>query len=66
MGSGLGYKAVVNPDEGNFNELLGKVKAKLASRGARGIIGMGKQFRVFDDDNSRSLSQSEFTKAMKE
>ena len=27
---------------------------------------MGKQFRIFDDNNSRSLDISEFTKAMKE
>ena len=27
---------------------------------------MGKQFRIFDDDNSRSLDQYEFKKAMKE
>lgn len=26
----------------NVNELIAKVSAKLASRGARGIIGMGK------------------------
>jgi len=50
----------------NMNEVLGKVRAKLASRGARGIIGMGKQFKIFDDDNSRSLDQYEFKKAMKE
>ena len=50
----------------NTNELFAKVKAKLASRGARGIIGMGKQFKIFDDDNSRSLDQYEFKKAMKE
>jgi len=48
------------------NELLDKVRAKLASRGARGIIGMGKQFKIFDDDNSRSLDVHEFKKAMKE
>jgi Ca2+-binding EF-hand superfamily protein len=48
------------------NEVLAKVKAKLASRGARGLIGMGKQFRIFDDNNSRSLDFYEFTKAMKE
>jgi len=42
------------------------VKAKLASRGGRGIIGMGKQFKIFDDNNSRSLDFYEFTKAMKE
>lgn len=27
---------------------------------------MGKQFKIFDDDNSRNLDFSEFTKAMKE
>jgi len=42
------------------------VRTKLASRGARGIIGMGKQFKIFDDNNSRSLDFYEFTKAMKE
>lgn len=50
----------------NVNELLSKVKTKLASRGARGLVGMGKQFKIFDDDNSRSLDIYEFTKAMKE
>jgi Ca2+-binding EF-hand superfamily protein len=48
------------------NDLVAKVRSKLASRGARGIIGMGKQFRIFDDNNSRSLDFYEFTKAMKE
>jgi Ca2+-binding EF-hand superfamily protein len=67
FGQGLGYKPVISTDSGsNINEILGKVKAKLASRGARGIIGMGKQFKIFDDDNSRSLDQYEFKKAMKE
>lgn len=51
---------------GNINEILEKVKVKLASRGARGLIGMGKQFKIFDDDNSRSLDQYEFKKAMNE
>jgi Ca2+-binding EF-hand superfamily protein len=38
----------------------------LASRGARGIIGLGKQFRIMDDNNSRTLDMYEFTKAMKD
>jgi hypothetical protein len=50
----------------NINDLLAKVRTKLASRGARGIIGMGKQFRIFDDNNNRALEFYEFTKAMKE
>ena len=67
LGQGLGYKPVPQAVAGqSMNEILAKVKAKLASRGARGIIGMGKQFRIFDDDNSRSLDQYEFKKAMKE
>jgi Ca2+-binding EF-hand superfamily protein len=40
------------------------LKDKLASRGARGIIGLGKTFRIMDDDGSRSLSTYEFNKAL--
>ena len=41
-----------------------KLKEKLASRGARGIIGLQRQFKIMDDDNSKSLNKYEFTKAM--
>lgn len=51
---------------GNPEDLVAKLKQKLASRGARGIIGLGKQFRIMDDNNSRSLDQYEFNKAMKD
>ena len=30
------------------------------------MIGLGKSFRIMDDDNSRNLDINEFTKAMKE
>jgi len=63
-GQGVGYKQGVS--SANSSELLNKLKTKLASRGARGLIGMGKQFRIMDDNNSRSLDMQEFTKAMKE
>jgi len=43
-----------------------KLREKLASRGPRGIISLGKQFRIMDDDNSRTLEFSEFYKAMKD
>jgi len=46
--------------------LVERLRTKLASRGARGIIGLGKQFRIMDDNNSRSLDLYEFTKAMKD
>ena len=50
----------------NMADLAERLQKKLASRGARGIIGLGKSFRIMDDDNSRSLDIYEFTKAMKD
>lgn len=34
--------------------------------GARGILGLGRKFRLMDDDSSGSLDIAEFTKAMRE
>jgi Ca2+-binding EF-hand superfamily protein len=51
---------------GSGDDLVERLRQKLASRGARGIIGLGKQFRIMDDNNSRSLDLYEFTKAMKD
>ena len=48
----------------NMADLAEKLQKKLASRGARGIIGLGKSFRIMDDNNSRSLDIHEFRKAM--
>jgi len=48
----------------NPDELLDRLRKKLASRGARGIIGLGKQFRLFDTNHSMSLDKYEFTKCM--
>ena len=42
------------------------LKNKLATRGARGIIGLQRQFKIMDDDNSKSLDKSEFNKAMQD
>lgn len=47
-------------------ELLERLRGKLASRGARGIFGLGRSFRIMDDNNTRSLDMYEFTKAMKD
>ncbi len=44
-------------------ELLRK---KVAARGARGILGLSKLFRIMDDDRSGKLNMEEFTKAIKE
>ena len=46
--------------------LLDDLKLKLTSRGARGLVGLQRYFRIIDDDESRSLNISEFKKALKE
>ena len=45
-------------------ELAGKLKDRLVSRGSRGFIGLQTQFKIMDDNNSKSLDKYEFTKAM--
>jgi Ca2+-binding EF-hand superfamily protein len=45
-------------------ELAEVLRTKLVSRGARGFIGLQRQFKIMDDNNSRSLDKYEFTKAM--
>ena len=45
-------------------ELAEALRAKLVSRGARGFIGLQRQFKIMDDNNSKSLDKYEFTKAM--
>jgi hypothetical protein len=45
-------------------QLLEQFRTKLAARGARGICGLGKQFKIADDDGSRDLDLSEFKKAI--
>eukprot|EP01038_Epipyxis_sp_PR26KG_P004385 gene4385-6201_t len=62
--SSINYK----PSYGNnrLDKILSDLKDQLAQRGAKGIIGLQRKFRIIDDDNSKSLSVSEFKKAMKE
>lgn len=40
------------------------LRNKLASRGGRGVIGLARQFKIMDDDNSKNLDKQEFVKAM--
>ncbi|CAH8673333.1 unnamed protein product [Schistosoma rodhaini] len=41
---------------------LEKLRCQCLLRGANGIYGFGKQFRIMDDDGSKSLSKEEFKK----
>ena len=51
---------------GSVTATLERLREQLAQRGARGIIGVGRKFRIMDDSGNGSLSMSEFKKAMQE
>ena len=48
------------------NQLLERFRERMASRGARGILGLRRIFKIMDDDNSGYLDQNEFNKALKD
>ncbi|MGL4950215.1 MAG: EF-hand domain-containing protein, partial [Mycoplasma sp.] len=49
-----------------INEILGKIRDRLAARGVRGICSIGKNFRIIDDNNSQTLDFEEFKKAARD
>lgn len=49
---------------GDDKALIAHIRERIAARGARGIQGIGKKFKIADDDRSGSLSKEEFEKAM--
>lgn len=46
--------------------MLEKVRSRIKERGARGIIGIGRSFRIIDDDGSKSLNVDEFSKCLRD
>ncbi len=50
----------------DIDSLLGTLREKLVSRGARGILGLARLFKNIDDNNSRSLDFQEFSKCLNE
>ena len=45
-------------------QLIENMRTRIAKRGARGIAGIGKKFKIADDNRSGSLDKEEFKKAM--
>lgn len=50
----------------DVHTLMTALKESLNSHGARGIAGIGRKFRIADDDNSGKIEYSEFTKVIGE
>jgi len=48
------------------SEVLSKIRAKLASRGVRGITSMARNFRIIDDNNDQTLDFNEFQKCARD
>jgi len=45
------------PANANEAKIMEHIRAKIAARGARGIQGIGKKFKIADDNNSKSLDK---------
>ena len=58
--SGANYTGIKTPDE----QLIDKLRQKLAARGARGIIGLQRIFKILDDNNNGTLEIQEFWKGL--
>jgi hypothetical protein len=43
-----------------------RFRDKIKSRGARGIMGLGRLFRIYDDNGNGSLDIQEATKGLEE
>jgi hypothetical protein len=59
-GSGGGQEADVPPMNMTEAQLMDRFREKLAKRGNRGIMGLGRSFKIADDDRSGDLGMEEF------
>ncbi len=53
-------------EEGGDSEVLKEMKRRIKERGTKGIIGLGKLFRIIDDNNNGRLEKKEFQKVLKD
>ncbi|GFN98440.1 calcyphosin-like protein [Plakobranchus ocellatus] len=59
-------KAKANVNKSHAKNPLELVQASFLARGASGIKGASRRFRIMDDDRSKSLSFDEFSKGIRE
>lgn len=48
------------------SKVMEKFREKILSRGGKGILGLARQFKIFDDNNSGTLDLPELTKAIRD
>uniref|UniRef100_A0A7S3FU10 EF-hand domain-containing protein n=1 Tax=Strombidium rassoulzadegani TaxID=1082188 RepID=A0A7S3FU10_9SPIT len=51
-------------DKASEKEVITHLRTKIAARGARGLMGLSRKFKIADDNNSKTLDAYEFKKAM--
>ncbi len=51
---------------GSDEEILEKFRERMRQRGARGIIGLRRVFKIIDDNNNGMIELPEFIKAIKD
>jgi Ca2+-binding EF-hand superfamily protein len=54
------------PKSGGQEDLLEKFREKIRQRGARGILGLKRIFKIMDDDGSGFLDRNEFQKGLRD
>ena len=59
--------APVDPQtQGKLNKIQEQIREKIKSRGASTIQGLGRHFRILDDNSDNGISDREFSKALRE
>lgn len=59
-------KADEKSELAKVEQLICKIRSQLAARGARGIIGLGRAFRIADNNSSKTLEIAEFAQCIQE
>jgi Ca2+-binding EF-hand superfamily protein len=62
----LNVKQTTNVNKDELDHMLNLFRDRIKARGARGIVGLQRIFKIMDDDGSHTLTLSEFTKACKD
>lgn len=69
LGKDAATKGHIAPKADNtqkVNQLLNVFRLAVIKRGAKGIIGLQRVFKICDDDDSGALNRAEFSKALKQ